>query len=103
VGIPPPAYPVTSIHTGVPSRKRGAAGSGGATAIYNVLIYSIVEQLKAVIRNGTVIDSGVAGTDDTDIFVAAVQALPRTMGSIRHRSRNLQSIKANILFYLSNK
>jgi len=100
VGNPPPAYPATSNSYWSLFAERGAAGSGGAPAVFNVLIYLDSGTIKAVTPNGTVIDNGVAGTDDTDIFDAAVQACPNN-GSIGI-GPGTYILKANKLFYLSN-
>jgi len=99
VGNPPPAYPATS-NSYWSLAERGAAGSGGAPAVFNGLIYLDSGTIKAVTPNGTVIDNGVAGTDDTDIFDAAVQACPNN-GSIGI-GPGTYILKANKLFYLSN-
>jgi len=93
--------------------------SGGATAIYNANIRNIAvpvlpanfntmysvqifqrgTEIIARKADGTILDSGILGTDDTDVFDAAVAGCPDN-GSIGI-GPGLYTLEANKLFYLS--
>ena len=68
-------------------------------SMYSVRIYIRGTEIIARKADGTILDSGVLGTDDTDVFDAAVAGCPDN-GSIGI-GPGLYTLEANKLFYLS--
>ena len=73
-------------------------GAGISPGSWDVMIYIESTSVKAVSSDGTEIDSGTLGTDDTDIFDSAIAACPND-GKL-FIGPGLYTLLANKLFYL---